>query len=239
LIEEKRVPCTFCGEKIIEGATKCRFCKEMLHDGLEVVETVPEAIETVPEVTETSPEVVEVEPGSLPRSSPVRTILVLAYIVILVGGGFYEYKAFDFFDDAQGYARDGSKETALNVYRYVADKYEFSFFAIEANEQLDREVRSSLPIFVAKGCLGVLILLFFLRLIYGRFPLGILFFGALAAMFLIVQLIWNGTLDYEPLDELAKDFMSDPRSSYIVSYVMLVVTAGFSLGRLRKVKGKY
>ena len=215
-IKINRVPCPKCDESVIEGATRCPHCKEDID--CSVAEEVVQEVEEVEEV--------EVQEGI----SLTKKILVMAYILAVVVFGIYEYKAYGFLEDARVYAREGLNDTAQNVHQYIVDEYRFSFSVAEASSELGVKVVHSFPLFAGWVCGCALVLMFLLRLISGAPIFRVLIFGLAAVTFLVAQLVWYDSLDFDSLNELARNLMKEPQASYVISYALLLVTVGFSLG---------
>lgn len=233
---EERIPCPLCEGLIIKGAVRCRFCKESLvgpKAGAHVETSgkkVPEKKVVLPSSSRTdSPKEEIVQSGGAGGIVSFCKFLLVAVFLVLIGvASFYEYRAYGFIEDARGYGDEGLVDVSCKVYQHVVDKYQFSFFVVEANEKVGGVDKFLLPLWAGWICTGGLLLMFLIRMFSGRSLFFVFLFAIVSGSFLVVQLVWYGTLKFEPLNEFAKFLMEgDIRVVYGIGYFLLLVLAGF------------
>jgi hypothetical protein len=251
LVEAKK--CRFCGEWFKDkdkiGAksdiTALRPSRDISEKKL-VPE--PEFQETVKE-----PQQVPVEkPAERLRSVPyrpkhrtawLRVLLTIVYAGIIIAFIFYERQAHEVLHSGQRLEKLEQFGEAQNKYTEIIEGYWLSFAEIDARKGLfriqpDNELRIDdfywLPLIIWPLCSILLLLVFITRILRpGMAFLAFLLFllGLFGTLF---QFAWYGLISIEPIAVIVKEFVTEPKGIFVVSYLMLIITALMTLTATRK-----
>ncbi len=245
------VKCRFCGEWFRDkdkigaksGITVLRPSREISKK-----RSVPEFRETLRE-----PQQVPVKkPAERPRGVPyrqkrrtpwLRILLTVVYAGIIIAFVFYERHAHEVLRDGQALENLEKSEEAQQKYGEIIEKYWLSFAEIEARRGLSRINPDNkpriddiylLPLFAWPVCLVLLFLVFITRILRPGMAFITLLLVLLAIVGTVFQFTWCGLILSEPLIAIVQEFVAEPKGIFVLSYLMIFITALMTLTATRK-----
>ncbi len=249
LVEAKK--CRFCGEwfkdKDKVGAKSDITALRPFSD-IPEKKSVPEFSETV---KEPKPEPVK-RPAERPRAVPyrqkrrtpwLRVLLTIIYAGVIISFVFYERQAHYKLNDGRELERLERYREAQQTYEAIIGKYWLSFAEIEARSSLSRinpgnEPRVDgfywLPLAAWPVCSVLLFLVFITRILRPGMAFMALLLLLLAIFGTAFQFTWCGWIRFEPIAEIVQDFIAEPKGIFVLSYLMLIITALMTLTATRK-----
>lgn len=245
------VKCRFCGEWFKDkDKIEAKSDITALRPSSDISEkkSAPEFKETIHE-----PAGVPVKsPSESPKTIPYRqkrripwfrVLLTILYAGIIIAFVFYERHSHEVLHDGQALENVEKYEEAQEKYTEIIEGYWLSFAEIEAREGLsriraDNELKVDnvywLPLVAWPVCSVLLLLVFITRILRpGMAFIAFLLFllGVVGSVF---QLTWYGWIKSEPIAVIVQEFTAEPKGIFVLSYLMLIITALMSLTATRK-----
>ena len=253
LILKEAIKCRFCGEWFTENN------KPDVNSDLRVSQpsqdtqddqSEPELKEAVRESQE---ELVEspVE-RSMPVLSPpkrriawLRIILTIVYIGIIIAFVVYERHAHEVLNRGRELENLQKYQEAKEKYTEITEGYQLSFAEIDARKGLyriedhpDNELMMDnfywLPLTTWPVCSVLLFLVFLTRLLRPGMACLAFLLLLLGLFGSVLQLTWCGLISSEPINGIVRGFDSEPVWVFIMSYILLIVTAMMTLTATKK-----
>jgi len=249
LVEAKK--CRFCGEWFKEknkpGVKSDITVLRPSHD-ISEKKSAPELQGTVKE-----PQQVPVKrPAEKPRTIPyhskrltpwLRILLTIVYAGIITTFVFYERHAHEALHDGQALENLERNQEARQKYEEITEKYWLSFAEIDARKGLSRIIPDNepsvddvylLPLVAWPLCTVLLLLVFISRILrpgMGFIAFLLFLLGIAGSVF---QFAWYGLISFEPIATIVQEFVAEPKGIFVMSYLMLIITAMMTLTAPRK-----
>jgi hypothetical protein len=192
------------------------------------------------------------KPAERPRSVPfrpkrrtawLRILLTIIYVGIIVGFVFYERHVHEVLREGQALENLENLQEAQQKYEEITEKYWLSFAEIEARKGLSRIDPGNrpsvndfylLPIFTWPVCVVLLLLVFISRILRPGMAFIAFLLLLLGIAGCVFQLTWCGLIESEPIAVIVQEFATEPEGIFVLSYLMLFITALMSLTATRK-----
>jgi hypothetical protein len=249
LVEAKK--CRFCGEWFkdkdkIRAKSNITFLRPSSDTSEK--KSIPESRETV---KESQPEPVR-RPAERSRAVPyrqkrripwLRVLLTIIYAVVIIAFVFYERQAHNVLNEGREQESLERYREAQQTYEAIIGKYWLSFAEIGARSGLsrinpDNEPRIDdvylLPLFAWPLCSILLFLVFITRILRPGMAFMAFLLLLLGLFGTAFQFTWCGWIRFEPIVEIVQDFVTEPKGIFVVSYLMLFITALMTLTATRK-----
>jgi DNA-directed RNA polymerase subunit RPC12/RpoP len=245
------VKCRFCGEWFKEkNKPDVKSDITVLRPSIDISEkkSAPELQETVKEPQQAPVKRPAEKARTIPyrlkrRTSWLRILLTIVYAGIITAFVFYERQAHEVLHSGQALENLERNQEAQQKYEEITGKYWLSFAEIDARKGLfrinpDNKPRVNdvylLPLVAWPLCTVLLLLVFISRILRpGMAFLAFLLFllGIAGSVF---QFAWYGLISFEPIVTIVQEFVAEPKGIFVVSYLMLIITALMSLTATRK-----
>ena len=262
-MSEKTMRCPFCDEKIMQGAEKCRYCKEWLISEDKISPSISSEDYTHESLAadDDPPPSISKENKKGKRFWP-KFIVFLCIVAAVFVSAIYEKNAQEILKKSEMFQVNKKQDTALLGYKIVIEGFPFSYASIRAKEEFTRIKKSgnaapdilemrvkdtgnfdpynywAFPLAVSLGCGVIFAVMFILKLCFMRNPLPILFWAIISGAMFMVQLINSGEykLDNRELVLFSDKLMSEPQLLFYVGYALIFVCVIVVLSPLRRVK---
>jgi hypothetical protein len=260
---EERIRCPYCSEQILADAVKCRFCGEWFKEKDQVRRKSDITfLRPTSDVSERKPAPEFSESIKEPKQAPVkkpakksipyrpkkrtrwlRILLTIIYVGIIIGLVFYERHAHELLRDGQALENLEELQEAQQKYEEITEKYWLSFAEIEARRGLSRinpENTPSvndfylLPLVAWPICALILLLVFVSRILRPGLAFIAFLLLLLSIAGCVFQFSWCGLIKSEPIALIVQEFSAEPEGIFVLSYLMLFITALMSLTATRK-----
>ena len=179
------------------------------------------------------------------RIAWLRIILTIVYIGIIVVFVIYEKNAHEELNRGRGLENLQKYQEAREKYGEVIEEYQLSFAVIEARknlwrveEQLGNDFSIDdvywLPFVTWPVCSVLLFLVFVTRILRPGMAFLAFLLLLLGILGSVLQLAWYGLIPIEPIDVIVQEFAAEPKGIFVMSYIMLIITAMMTLTATRK-----
>ena len=179
------------------------------------------------------------------RIAWLRIILTIVYIGIIVVFVIYEKNAHEELNRGRGLENLQKYQEAREKYGEVIEEYQLSFAVIEARknlwrveEQLGNDFSIDdvywLPFVTWPVCSVLLFLVFVTRILRPGMAFLAFLLLLLGILGSVLQLAWYGLVPIEPIDVIVQEFAAEPKGIFVMSYIMLIITAMMTLTATRK-----
>jgi hypothetical protein len=253
LILEDAIKCRFCGEWFTEknkpGINSDITVSQPSRDTQDK-QSEPELKEAVrePQKEHVESPVERPRPSLSPkkcRISWLRIILTIIYVGIIIAFVIYERNAHEVLNCGRGFENLQEYQEAREKYRDVIEEYQLSFAVIEARKNLWRVEEHLgnnfsiddvywLPFITWPVCSVLLFLVFITRILRPGMAFLAFLLLLLGLFGSVLQLAWYGLIPSESIAVIVQEFVSEPKGTFVTSYIMLIITAMMTLTATRK-----